>query len=161
MGELSLHFSWWEFEHSAVAARLGLDNRISEELRPNAEALALNVLEPARLALGPIRINSGYRAPLVNWHVRHPGIPPPAELPQGGQHPLGRAADLRPFNCSVLRLMAWLLAFAPFDQLIYEFEAWVHVSYVSVHPRQQALVSRIGEDGGTVYREARTGEFAL
>jgi hypothetical protein len=122
---LSTHFSLAEFCASEVAARRGLGNTIPPELIPNAVALCENVLEPARLALGPIRINSGYRSKKVNSAVGGAW---------GSQHTLGQAADIIPLglNVNLFELFEYIYESLPFDQIIWEFGAWVHVSFAPV-----------------------------
>jgi len=148
---LSQHFTLAEFCASEVAARRGLDNTIPPELIPNAVALCENVLEPARAALGPIRVNSGYRSRALNLKI-------------GGavksQHILGQAADIIPLaaNVTVFDLFQWIHQNCPFDQLIFEFDgAWCHVSYapvlrhtvlaaVAVPGKKRAVYTEIGAE---------------
>jgi hypothetical protein len=132
--KLSQNFTLAEFEASEVAARKGIDNGMPEALWPNAIALCNNVLESARAALGPIRVNSGYRCRALNVAIT------------GGatrsQHTLGQAADIIPLAAGVklMDLFAWLVANAPYDQLIWEFGQWIHVSYTN-SPRGNIMVA--------------------
>ena len=130
---LSAHFTLAEFTASEVAARRGLDNRMPDELIPDAIALCENVLEPARAALGPIRVNSGYRSKKVNSAVGGAW---------GSQHTLGQAADIITLgiNVRMFDLFEYIYKNLPFDQLIWEFGSWVHVSYNS-SPRRIVLVA--------------------
>lgn len=132
---LSEHFTLREFE----ATRHILDNTMPPSLYPNAIALCQNVLEPARVALGPIYLSSGYRCPKLNLKVL--GQPK-------SQHLFGQAADIIPLaeGVSVLQLMLWLNDNADFDQLIYEFGRWVHVSYAL--GREQRRDVRMAVSGG-------------
>ena len=131
--QLSRHFTLEEFCASEVAARRNLDNTIPPELIPNAVALCEHVLEPTRFALGPIRINSGYRSKKVNSAVGGAW---------GSQHTLGQAADIIPLgiNVPLFDLFDYIYKNLPFDQLIWEFGSWVHVSYNS-SPRRVVLVA--------------------
>ena len=133
---LSPNFSVLEFCASEVAARRGLDNAIPAELIPNAVALGENVLEPARAVLGPIRINSGYRSPGKDGLNRAIGGA------FHSQHCLGQAADIIPLgnNVRLFDLFEYIYKNLPFDQLIWEFGSWVHVSYTPT-PRGNALVA--------------------
>jgi len=151
---LSKNFTLAEFCASEVAARRGLDNTIPPELIPNAVALCENVLEPARLALGPIRINSGYRSKKVNSAV-------------GGawwsQHTLGQAADIIPlaYGMTTKFLFQWLYANAPFDQLINEFDfAWVHVSFAPVLRHTVLVASAVPGKPRATYVEVGTEQIA-
>lgn len=117
------YFKLSEFFDSRTALLKGIDNRPpaneEAEILANIEALAVNVLDPAREAFGsPIIISSGYRCKELNKAV-------------GGsktsQHMRGEASDLKSPNN--LKLFNILKGFE-FDQLIWEKGgAWVHVSY--------------------------------
>lgn len=124
---LTPHFARSEFVLSQTAVRLGIDNTPSPEAWDNLQALALNILEPARAELGPLRISSGYRSPSLNLAI-------------GGavhsQHISGEAADVIPVDCSLGDLYRWIVAHAPFDQAIYEFTEWVHVSHKRGGPQR-------------------------
>lgn len=92
-----------------------------------------NVLQPLRDLYGkPIKVNSGYRSPLVNIAVK--GSPK-------SQHMKGEAADItggsREENIKLYNLIRNNL---PFDQLIDEYDfSWVHVSYKVKGNRNQEL----------------------
>jgi len=96
-----------------------------DELIPNAVALCENVLEPARAVLGPIRVNSGYRSKKVNSAVGGAW---------GSQHQFGQAADIIPLgiNVPLFDLYEYIYKNLLFDQLIWEFGSWVHVSFAPV-----------------------------
>jgi hypothetical protein len=131
---LSTHFTLIEFCASEVAARRGLDNTMPSELIPNAVALCETVLEPARAVLGPLRVNSGYRSKKVNSAVGGAW---------GSQHQFGQAADIIPLaaNVSLVDLYVWLYRNnKAWDQLIFEFSSWIHVS-ATPNPRRNALVA--------------------
>ena len=96
--------------------------------------LAQNVLQPLRYQFGmPIRINSGYRSPMVNSTVG--GSPT-------SQHCFGMAADLDSENNALLfNIIRQLL---PIDQLIWEAgndiqPDWVHVSFNPMGNRREVL----------------------
>jgi hypothetical protein len=65
---------------------------------------------------------------------------------------LGEAADCEPKQMSVWE-MAQIVAASqiPFDQLIYEFGAWVHLSYGSRNRRQVLTAQHQGEGKPTLY----------
>lgn len=129
---LTEHFDLSELTDSQTAARLGLDNTPTEEHVANLRLLCEMILEPAREALGPLRISSGYRAPAVNAAV-------------GGSrdsaHMQGYAADVIPVQTGKLALARWVREMVPFDQIICEFgtrddPAWIHVSAAPTLRRQ-------------------------
>ena len=119
-------FALKEFVKSNTAARLGIDNNPSEDVKKNIELLVEKILDPLREKFGkPIIVTSGYRCKELNKAV-------------GGaaksQHMSGEAADIRTVgdsksaNKELFNLIIELGL--PFDQLINEHDYdWVHVSY--------------------------------
>lgn len=140
--QLSENFSLEEL----IRTSTGLDNTPNEEQIENLRQLVINVLQPAREALGSIRITSGFRAPEVNAKIG--GAP-------SSQHTKGEAADLM-MSGGQKRLLDWIIANVEFDQVISEFPdkngnpAWVHVSYRKGNNRKQKLKA-IKSNGKTKY----------
>ncbi len=104
------------------------------QVRANLVRLAVDVLEPARAIVGPLRVNSGYRCRGLNAAI-------------GGSrtsgHMDGLAADVVPLAMTLgeaYRLLAQ--SSLPIDQLILEFGRWLHIGAAShAHePRLQRLV---------------------
>ena len=78
------------------------------------------LLEPARLEVGPIIINSGFRCEAVNRRVG--GV-------RNSQHLLGQAADIRPKDpAQFQRLISFLKACEYTDQLL-TGPGWFHISW--------------------------------
>lgn len=150
---LSAHFTLAEFTASEVAARRGLDNRMPDELIPDAIALCENVLEPARAALGPIRVNSGYRSKKVNSAVGGAW---------GSQHTLGQAADIITLgiNVRMFDLFEYIYKNLPFDQLIWEYGSWVHVSFAPVLRHTVLVASAVPGKPRAAYVEVGTEQIA-
>ena len=128
-----------------TATKTGLPNALPKHLEPNLRALAENVLQPTRDALGAVKVTSAYRSPAVNSKV-------------GGaktsQHVQGQAADLK-FDGGNDVLFHWIKDNLDFDQLIWEFgsdtaPSWVHVSYSSSKNRKQILKA-VKHNGKTKY----------
>lgn len=142
---LTPHFTIDEFERSQTAARRGLKNRMGPSQRAAAKALCENVLEPTRaLAGSPISVSSGYRAPKVNAAVGGSS---------SSQHMRGEAADISTNSLTTEELFQLIKGSAiKFDQLIQEFDSWIHVSYRAGRNRGQCLRAT-RERGRTVYRE--------
>lgn len=130
--KLSEHFSLDEFTLSQTAVRNGILNVPDEFAINNLKALSLNVLEPIRKALGKeIHISSGYRSHRVNKLI-------------GGatnsQHVYGMAADISAKGMTTEELYIFIKTSGiSFDQLIQEFDRWVHVSYSISKNRNQCL----------------------
>lgn len=121
---LSEHFKLWEFVTSQTATRHGINNTPPEAVINRLRFLCEEILDPARQAVGPLRISSGYRCPALNRAV-------------GGSttsaHMQGYAADVIPLAASKLEFAHWVRANCKFDQIILEYgtrsnPSWIHVS---------------------------------
>lgn len=141
--KLSEHFS---LEELTTTSHRNLDNTPTQEIIEELTRLAKDTLEAARAIVGPMHINSAYRSPEVNKAVG--GAPT-------SQHQKGQAADCLPTNEGALKDFAKTLveneSFV-FDQLIYEFGSWIHLSHAPQgrEPRRQALM--IGSWTGGKYQ---------
>lgn len=137
MTQLTSNFTLEELIFSETALRKKLDNTPDAETLENLKTLALG-LEEVRYILGhPIHINSGYRSPKVNSAIGSKST---------SAHVKGYAAD---FVCPQFgtpreichRLMDSMI---DFDQLIYEYDSWVHFS---VDPKMRRQVLTIDAKG--------------
>lgn len=132
---LSPNFTLEELTYSEIANRKGLDNSPSEEIKANLVRLA-RFLEEVRRVLGrPILINSAYRSPAVNEAVGSKST---------SQHCLGCAADIRVPGLTPDDIIKLLLKTnIEYDQLIREFDSWVHISIPNKFadkPRKNVLI---------------------
>ena len=146
MPKLTDHFSLEEMTFSESAVRHGLDNKPDSASRQNLLELSENLLEPIReLAGGPIAVTSGFRSLTLNSIIG--GSPK-------SQHKTGEAADI---NCPLLNPQALFQRIResglPFDQLIDEFGAWVHVSFRKPGRNRRQVLSARKVDGVTRYTE--------
>jgi hypothetical protein len=133
--KLSPNFTLAELTHSETAERLGLDNTPDEKAKSNLNRLA-KFLEDVRRVLGrPIMINSAYRSPEVNKAI---GSKPTS------QHCLGCAADIRVPGLTPNDIVNLVVkSNIEYDQLIREFDSWVHISIpnnFADKPRKQVLI---------------------
>ncbi|AXQ48991.1 D-Ala-D-Ala carboxypeptidase family metallohydrolase [Pseudomonas vlassakiae] len=130
------HFALEELIASQFAARKGLDNIPPPEVLDNLHLLC-QVLEQVREMFGrPVIVSSGYRSEALNLLVG--GAP-------GSQHVKGLAADFTVRgidNREVVRQVSE--SDLAFDQLILEFDRWVHLSVSVAAPRRQVLTIRKG-----------------
>ncbi len=120
------------------------DFETTPELEANAKALAENVFEPLRLAMGkPIRCNSGYRSKAYNTKIGGA---------KGSQHTTAEAIDLSMGNIEENKAMFdFIKTNLNFDQLINEFNySWIHVSFSRKVNRKQVLKA-IKVSGKTKY----------
>ena len=133
---ISPHFTLDEMTVSQLAAREGLDNNPPAEARANLQLLC-NALEQVRALFGaPVIVSSGYRSPAVNQRI-------------GGaltsKHLQGLAADFTVIEVSPREVVRRISESAiPFDQLILEFDDWVHLAVSRSDPRRQVLTIRKG-----------------
>lgn len=110
------------------------DNTPSWEAIVNLSKLCEHVLDPLRIAFKrPININSGFRSSEVNKAIGGA---------KNSQHCLGIAADItagdKQINKELFDLI--LKSGLSFDQCIDEKNyQWIHISYSSIHNRQQIL----------------------
>ena len=141
MTQLSPNFTLDEFVASDTAAMLGIDNTPPPEELACLEILA-DTMEKVRTLLGdkPITINSGYRCYELN--VACGGA-------DNSAHLSGLAADFvcpefgTPLDiCYVLEPHMLELGI---DQLIWEYEGWVHLGLTAGDARCQCLT--INETG--------------
>lgn len=115
------YFTVQEFQKSETATKLGIDNVIPIRLLPNMYDLVTMVLQPCREFIKiPIRINSGYRCPLLNKAVG--GVP-------GSQHLLCQAADITTgYRARDLQIVDYIAQHLAYDQMIV-YKNFIHISY--------------------------------
>lgn len=142
---LSAHFTLAEMTHSATAARKGIANVVTPAVEHQLY-LTADRMEGVRKLLGgkPISVLSGYRSEAVNKAV-------------GGSktsaHRSGHAVD---FICPSFGTPAQVAAhlakhLTGFDQIIEEFDQWVHVGFGPGKRGQLLRARKVG--GRTVYSE--------
>lgn len=132
--KLSENFYLNEFVISQVAERHGYRNEPNETQIKNLSYLCMNVLQPLRgMINAPIFINSGFRSFDVNAAV-------------GGkfnsQHLEGKAADLIVPSMNLVDVFNIIMQKLSFDQLIYEFGNWIHVSWNGEKNRTEVMISK-------------------
>lgn len=139
---LTPHFTLEELTFSQTAARLGINNEPQDEALRNLHGLAALLEDVRSLAGHPIIITSGYRCPELNGRIG--GAPL-------SSHIEGRAADIVCPPCTPKELAELIVSKdLAFDQLILEFDRWVHIS-VAINPRREILTALRG-DSGTQYK---------
>lgn len=144
---ITANFSLREMIHSDIAAREGIENVPNEKQLAALTALCKNVLQPLRDKLGvPVRISSGFRCRALNSHKEIRGAP-------NSQHLRGEAADIHAKGYTPQQLFEFILASGiVFDQVIQEFDDWVHISYTTRRKnRQSAIIATRRKDGSAKY----------
>lgn len=140
---LSKNFALEEFLVSQTAERHGIDMTPPDAVIGNLRTLCGMVLQPLRDELRrPMWINSGYRPYELNRMIGGS---------ETSEHMNGNAADVRvagmtPYDvCIVGREMQ-----LPYDQLILEFDRWVHIG-IRGNLRAQELTAYRDAQGMTRY----------
>lgn len=133
--KLAPHFSLAEMTASETAARNGWDNTPNDEEIRNLTRTA-QLLEMVRDTVGkPVLVNSAFRSKKVNDAVGSK---------DSSQHRIGCASDIRVPGMTPREIVeACIAAELPYDQIIVEFDAWVHISVPNDPagaPRRQALI---------------------
>ena len=143
----SPNFSMDELTHSDTAARHGIDNTPNENEKDNLYKLAME-LENVRKLLNnkPIFCSSGYRCLALNELLGSK---------RTSAHIKGLATDFtcRQFGTPNEIVFALINSDIPYDQVILEFDRWVHLSFCEDEktPRRQALV--INKEGTMIYSD--------
>lgn len=148
--KLTENFTLREMIRSATAERRGIDNTPTLGEVERLRMLCQKVLQPARNALGPLRVTSGFRCRELNDILFGSA---------NSAHILGYAADVIPGNGDTRALALWVAQnkLSEIDQLILEYGTiprpqWIHISIEPRNPvrRQILRASRSGR-GRTVY----------
>jgi len=137
MTALTPNFTLEEFTDSQTAARKGLHNvpPLGSPERANLQRTA-EVMEEVRTILGgnPILVSSGYRSPQVNAAVGGS---------KSSAHMSGLAVD---FSCpgfgtpkAICHKLHSHMKELGVDQLIHEYDTWVHLGLSAGAPRHMAM----------------------
>lgn len=144
--QLSSHFTLEELTRSQTALRTGIDNTPTPTQIGQLQRLCETLLEPVRDLLGvPLHIDSGFRCPTLNAAVG--GASNSAHLD-------GRAADIVPETLTLPNAFDAIRASdLPFDQLIIECNAWIHIAVAADgNPRRECLTASGGPGHWTYTR---------
>ena len=113
---LSAHFLLREFLNLGKYP----DNIPTMQVVANLTYGSLMLLEPARLEVGPIIINSGFRNSRVNSLVG--GV-------KNSQHLIGQAADIHPQDPAQFQRLVNFLRSCPHTDQLLTAPNWLHVSW--------------------------------
>ncbi len=144
---ITTNFKYSEMCHSGKAEQIGLQNLPTIEEANNIKELVTKILQPLRDDIKlSIKVNSGFRNPQVNKLVG--GV-------SNSAHLTGYAADIICPNYaggSVKKFCEYVRDFLiknniKFDQLIYEYNGWVHIGIRDLAGRQRGEVITINKKG--------------
>ena len=129
--KLSEHFSLEELTASSTATRLGIDNSATPDEITKLQWLA-GCLEPVRALLGPLHVDSAKRCLELNRALKSKDT---------SQHVKCEAADLKSLAGLTPSEMCHkvMASDIPYDQVILEFDEWMHLSFTQGEPRHMAL----------------------
>lgn len=129
--QLTKNFTLQELICSQYGARRGIPNFPNQEQMKNLKILCLKILQPIRDNFDrPVIVSSGFRSPLINSGIG--GSPK-------SQHLEGRAVDFTVVGFSNYEVLQWVKNNLDFDQLIDEYNSWIHCSYNEGKNRSQVL----------------------
>lgn len=129
-----LNFSISELIHSDIAVRDKINNMPDINSLDCMLNLIYYCLQPIRDKLGkPMIITSGYRCNILN---KHPEIKGAAN----SQHTKGQAVDFVVKGMTVQQIVSFIeQSGIEYDQLINEYDKWVHISYNKNNNRKKVL----------------------
>lgn len=131
--QLTPNFHLSEFTTSQTAARRGIPNTPTAQVLESLQHTAEQLEAVRALLAAPLLISSGYRSPELNRAVGGA---------MSSQHMLGEAVDFTAprFGTPEEIVDAIKASDIDFDQVILEFDRWVHISFKRGGNRKQALV---------------------
>jgi zinc D-Ala-D-Ala carboxypeptidase len=150
--ELSSHFTLDEMVFSQLATRFRIDNTPPELAVKNLQNLCIFVLEDVRklardVGGSVVVVSSGYRSPALNKKAK--GSP-------RSQHMVGEAADITVPGLTTQELFDLIVnSNIQFDQIIQEFDDWVHISYRAGRNRRSILYATFGKKDRVVYSKSK------
>jgi zinc D-Ala-D-Ala carboxypeptidase len=151
--KVSKYFSLSEFVKSAKAIKHKIDNTPPAKIIENIKFFAVTCMDLVRELFGvPITPSSGYRCPALNKIVKGSIT---------SDHLTGLAADFNVPGYTVRQAIAKIVSSGiDFDQLICEYDTWVHISKRYHNNRKQILLFAIDKFGKT-HRRVISKEEAL
>lgn len=129
---MKLNFKMSELIYSETAIKNNINNMPDINSLDNLLNLIYYCLQPARELLNaPMTITSGFRNPLVNRLVG--GV-------NSSQHTKGQAVDFKVSGITPSQIISIIkTSKIEFDQLINEYDKWVHISYNKGKNRREVL----------------------
>lgn len=131
--QLTTNFTLEEFIQSDTADRLNIINYPTSFVLDTLKYTATQMEIVRSILKNPIQVTSGFRCLSLNAAIGSKST---------SQHVKGEAVDFKCPKFGSPRLIVQTLKTANlvFDQLILEFDNWVHISFVRQNSRQQVLI---------------------
>lgn len=131
---IKLNFTMSELLKSDIAEKYNISNIPDKQSLDNILILICECLQPIRNYIDkPMIISSGYRSPRLNGHPFINGAP-------NSQHVTGQAVDFTIKGMTPKQIIEKVKASGvEYDQLLNEYNLWVHISYNKGKNRNQIL----------------------
>lgn len=136
--QLSPNFTLAEFILSQTASRLNIENIPSPDVIKNLIVTAKGMEEVRELLNSkPILISSGYRGIALNTAVKGS---------KSSQHTTGEACDFTcpSFGTPADVVKAIVNSNIKYDQVILEFNSWIHISFSPKNRKQSLIIDSSG-----------------
>ena len=132
---MKLNFTMSELLHSDIAKRYNISNIPTGKELDNLLNLIVECLQPIRDYIGkPMIISSGFRSVRLNTHPNINGA-------VNSQHTTGQAVDFTIKGMTPKVIIELIKeSGVEFDQLINEYNLWVHISYNQGNNRNEIFV---------------------
>ena len=134
--KLSKYFTYNELTFSETAKRLKYTNAPPPKELKSLTNTAQQLDKVRELIGCPVIVTSGYRSLAVNRAIGSS---------DNSQHVKGEAVDFRTAEYSPRKIVELIKGSSiEFDQLILEFDSWVHISFSSRNRRQVLIIDNKG-----------------
>jgi len=142
--KLTKDFSLEEMVESDTAKRMGIKNIPTSNMIEKLRDLCVHCLQPIRDYFDkPLIVTSGFRSVALNTRVKGSAT---------SQHMRGEAADFKVLHTNLKEVFRYAQKHLDYDQLIYEFDSWIHISYNKEGNRKQTLRA-YKKNGVTIYEK--------
>lgn len=134
--KLTPHFTYGELIRSQTAIRNNINNTPNPEQIQNLISVCKYTLEPIRVHFNkPVFVTSGFRCIELNRIIGSHDT---------SHHVLGNAVDFVIAGVSVTDVWSWIIKKSglEFNQCIWEFGNWVHLSYTFDNNRKKCSIAK-------------------
>jgi len=149
--KITENFTYGELIASETAEEMGIENVPDEEQTKRLFTLTEKVLQPIRDHFDvPVIVTGGFRNRLLNQEIGGAN---------NSQHIKGEAADISIDDHTVNEAFEEIVkGNFEFDQIIWEFGNWVHVSYTTRRKNRNEILTAKENEAGQIYYTKWTRE---